>query len=58
MDPVLAEIDRLLDDEELYQLIRNDLAKRFPQTEVTAGTRRRWKYPTHAGDQAIVSVEL
>lgn len=35
MDPVLAEIDRLLDDEELYQLIRNDLAKRFPQTEVT-----------------------
>jgi IS5 family transposase len=35
MDPTLAEIDRLLDDEELYQLIRNDLAKRFPQTEVT-----------------------
>lgn len=35
MDPVLAEIDRLLDDEELYQLIRKDLAKRFPQTEVT-----------------------
>lgn len=35
MDPILAEIDRLLDDEELYQLIRNDLAKRFPQTEVT-----------------------
>jgi IS5 family transposase len=35
MDPILAEIDRLLDDEELYQLIRNDLAKRFPRTEVT-----------------------
>jgi len=35
MDPVLAEIDRLLDDEELYQLIREDLARRFPQTEVT-----------------------
>jgi IS5 family transposase len=35
MDPVLAEIDRLLDDEELYQLIRGDLAKRFPKTEVT-----------------------
>lgn len=35
MDPILAEIDRLLDDEELYQLIRNDLARRFPQTEVT-----------------------
>ena len=35
MDPILAEIDQLLDDEELYQLIRSDLAKRFPQTEVT-----------------------
>ena len=35
MDPILAEIDQLLDDEELYQLIRNDLARRFPQTEVT-----------------------
>lgn len=35
MDPILAEIDRLLEDEELYQLIRNDLARRFPQTEVT-----------------------
>lgn len=35
MDPVLAQIDRLLDDEALYQLIRKDLAKRFPQTEQT-----------------------
>jgi IS5 family transposase len=35
MDPVLAQIDQLLDDEALYQLIRNDLAKRFPQTEQT-----------------------
>ena len=35
MDPVLAQIDELLDDEELYQLIRNDLAKLFPLTEVT-----------------------
>lgn len=35
MDPILIEIDRLLDDEELYQWIRSDLARRFPQTEVT-----------------------
>ncbi len=35
MDPVLAKIDQLLDDEVLYQLIRNDIAKRFPQTEQT-----------------------
>jgi IS5 family transposase len=35
MDPVLAQIDELLDDEELYQLIRKDFTKRFPLTEVT-----------------------
>jgi hypothetical protein len=35
MDSVLNEIDQLLDDESLYQLIRNDLAKRYPQTEPT-----------------------
>lgn len=35
MDPILAQIDRLLEDEALYQLIRNDLAKRFPYTEQT-----------------------
>ena len=35
MDPVLAQIDQLLEDEALYQLIRKDLAKRYPQTEQT-----------------------
>jgi transposase, IS5 family len=35
MDPILAEIDQLLDDEALYQLIRDDLSRRFPKTEVT-----------------------
>jgi IS5 family transposase len=35
MDPVLAQIDVLLEDEELYQLIRSDFAKRYPKTEVT-----------------------
>ena len=35
MDLVLAQIDVLLEDEELYQMMRNDLAKRFPLTEVT-----------------------
>ena len=35
MDPILAQIDQLLDDEELYQLIRQDLAKRYLQTERT-----------------------
>jgi transposase, IS5 family len=35
MDPVLAQIDQLLEDEALYQMIRNDLANRYPQTEQT-----------------------
>jgi IS5 family transposase len=42
MDPVLAQIDQLLEDEVLYQwpearytLIRQDLAQRYPQTEQT-----------------------
>jgi IS5 family transposase len=35
MEPELAQIDQLLDDEALYQLIRADFARRFPQTEAT-----------------------
>jgi IS5 family transposase len=35
MEPVLAQIDQLLGDEALYQLIRHDLGKRYPQTEQT-----------------------
>jgi len=32
MDPVLATIDRYLEDEKLYRLIRQDLSKRWPKT--------------------------
>jgi IS5 family transposase len=35
MDPILAQIDQQLEDEALYQLIRSDLAKRYPHTEET-----------------------
>jgi IS5 family transposase len=35
MDPIVAQIDELLDDEALYQLIRNDFAARYPNTETT-----------------------
>lgn len=35
MDPELAQIDKLLEDEVLYQLIRADFAKRYPLTETT-----------------------
>lgn len=33
MNPELLAIDQLLDDDELFCLIRNDLAGRYPQTE-------------------------
>lgn len=32
LDPVLAQLDRLLDDDDLYQHVRADLATRRPQT--------------------------
>ena len=35
MDPELAVIDRILEDEELYQLIKADLAKHRPKTLLT-----------------------
>lgn len=35
MDAILAQIDRLLDDEELYQRLRQDLAQRYPKTTQT-----------------------
>ena len=38
MDPVLAQIHQLLDDEVLYQLLRSDLAQRYPHTEQTEQT--------------------
>ena len=32
MDPELAQIDRILDDDVLFQMIKNDMAQRYPQT--------------------------
>lgn len=32
MDPVLTQLDRLLDDDVVFQRVRADLAKRYPQT--------------------------
>lgn len=32
MEPELAQIDKVLEDDELFQLIKNDLAKRHPHT--------------------------
>ena len=32
MDPILTELDRLLEDDVVFQRVRADLAKRYPQT--------------------------
>jgi IS5 family transposase len=32
MDPELAQIDSILDDDELFQMIKDDMARRHPQT--------------------------
>jgi IS5 family transposase len=32
MDPELAQIDRILDDDELFQMIKQDFAQRYPHT--------------------------
>jgi IS5 family transposase len=33
MNPELAAIDKVLDDDELFCLVRNDLSRRYPQTD-------------------------
>ena len=38
MSPELAAIDKVLDDDELFCMIRNDLAQRYPKT-LTAGRK-------------------
>jgi hypothetical protein len=41
MDPVLTQIDTLLDDDVLFQAVKADLSKRCPQTgPVTADPPR------------------
>jgi hypothetical protein len=35
LEPELAELDRLLDDEPLFGLVRDDLVRRYPRTAET-----------------------
>ena len=43
MDPVLTQMDTLLDDDVLFQAVKADLSKRFPKRPVTAAPLRLWK---------------
>ena len=35
MEPELAQIDKVLDDEVIYQMVKGDLARRYPKTQKT-----------------------
>jgi hypothetical protein len=35
MDPVLTQLDTLLDDDRLFQMVKADVAQRFPHTPTT-----------------------
>jgi len=50
LDPVLAPLDTLLDDDALYQRVRAELAKRRPQTP----TRGRHSTPVEVSRRLLV----
>jgi len=54
LDPVLARLDTLLDDDELYQRVRADLSKRYPQT----ATRGRHSTPVEVVLRLLVVKRL
>lgn len=35
MEPELAQIDKILEDEEIYRMVKNDLSQRYPKTKQT-----------------------
>ena len=57
-EPELAELDRLLADEGLFQEIKAGLAQRRPKSRVTGRPRPCRGGPAGAGDQASVGLEL
>lgn len=58
-DPVLKTLDRLLEDDQLYQQVRTDLGKRYRFTRVAwTAFDAGGSPPAHAVVQASVRVEL
>jgi transposase, IS5 family len=54
LDPLLAQLDRLLDDDELFTYVRQDLARRYPQTT----TRGRPSTPVEVILRLLVVMRL
>lgn len=59
IDPVLKELDQLLEDDQLYQQVRADFAKRSRWTKVAwAALHPGGSHPASARSLAPASVEL
>jgi hypothetical protein len=43
MSPELTAIDKVLADDALFCMIRDDLAQRYPKTLTAGGSRPRWR---------------
>ena len=43
MEPELAAIDKLLEDDEWYKQIKYDFGQRYPKRLQPVGTQIRWK---------------
>ena len=54
MDPELAQLDKILEDDEVFQLIKNDLARRYPHTLETG----RSSTPVEVGLRMLVVKRL
>src|SRR4051794_32449952 len=54
LDPVLAQVDRLLDDDELFAAVRQDLSRRRPATR----TRGRPSTPVEVVLRMLVAMRL
>lgn len=54
MEPGLAEIDRILEDDELFQMIKNDMVQRYPKTLETG----RGSTPVEVGLRMLAAKRL
>lgn len=58
LDPVLTQLDHLLDDDTPFQAVKADLAHRRPDSDRRASVDTSGGHPADAGGQTSVWVEL
>ena len=58
LSPELAAIDLVLDDDELFTMMRNDLARTTPNKNSRSPLHSGRGYLTHAGGAPSVQLEL